>query len=760
MNRKIIFIIAMLIMPIPALLAGSLVKVYEFNNPVIERNGIYSTISFDGTQLMGEEGKATLPFYPVTLLVPPGEIATRISIQFEKPVVINGDFDLLPRQRSRPISEESEDEWLIDNKFYRTSTSYPSSYRLTVETQFKNGYGIALSVFTPVRYNPKEKEVSYFQRVIVTIYTHSDPAGEQHQMNFFPSAKLSQEVSEIIQNPEQVGQYFSGRDYRTSDYDYLIITANQYVTEFDTLARFYRPRGILTKIASKESINATMTGADLQEKIRNYIIQEYQQHGIGYVLIGGDVEVVPCRGFYCQVYSGGGYYTDYGIPADLYYSALDGNWNTNGNDKWGEPDEDDLYPEIAIGRMTFSDTAELHNMIHKTTKYQASPVTGELTRPILAGESLWANPETWGSDYLKLLIGLRTDNGYTTRGIPPSHPVDTLYDEYGYWSAAVLMNHINSGRPWLHHVGHSNYTYVMKLNNSDITNANFSQANGINHNYTIVYTHGCMCGGFDQADCIAERMVGIDNFAVAFVGNSRYGWFNEGTTDGPSQHLHREFLDAMYRDSLYCIGMAHMKSKSETAPFVEASEYEPGATRWCFYDNNVLGDPMMACWTDEPHQVTAEYPGLIPIGSESVSVHISGPGGNYHNFTCSIYRNDTLFGKAETNSSGDAIIALAGGIPRGSFSLVVSGYNILPQYFGIEACNYWLGMTTDWNSPVNWYTGQIPDNSCNVIIPAVPEGSNFPLTSSSGTRSCKSICIEPGAHFSIGKDETFSVGGD
>jgi hypothetical protein len=36
------------------------------------------------------------------------------------------------------------------------------------------------------------------------------------------------------------------------------------------------------------------------------------------------------------------------------------------------------------------------------------------------------------------------------------------------------------------------------------------QANGVSHNFTIVYTHGCMCGGFDVSDCIAERMIGID----------------------------------------------------------------------------------------------------------------------------------------------------------------------------------------------------------------------------------------------------------
>ncbi len=193
---------------------------------------------------------------------------------------------------------------------------------------------------------------------------------------------------------------------------------------------------------------------------------------------------------------------------------------------------------------------------------------------------------------------------------------------------------------------------------------------------------------------LRERMVCIDNFAVAFIGNSRYGWFNQGTTDGPSQHLHREFMDAIYYDSLYHIGMAHLKSKSETAPFVDISgEFEPGATRWCFYDNNLLGDPMMAVWTEEPQQVDADYPEFIPIGAESVSVQLNGPEGIYHNFTCSIYRNDTLFGSAETNVFR-AMLSFhwMNGITEGPISLIVSGYNILPHYFEIQVCDYLAGL--------------------------------------------------------------------
>jgi Peptidase family C25 len=142
----------------------------------------------------------------------------------------------------------------------------------------------------------------------------------------------------------------------------------------------------------------------------------------------------------------------------------------------------------------------------------------------------------------------------------------------------------------------------MRLSPSDITNANFASVNGITHNYQLAYTQGCYSGAFDLS-CIAAKAVTINNFLVAGVFNSRYGWFNQGTTDGPSQHLEREFVSALYNDTLpeKHLGTAHMISKIKTAPWVTApGEFEPGAQRWCHYCCNVFGDPAMEIWTEEP----------------------------------------------------------------------------------------------------------------------------------------------------------------
>jgi hypothetical protein len=146
---------------------------------------------------------------------------------------------------------------------------------------------------------------------------------------------------------------------------------------------------------------------------------------------------------------------------------------------------------------------------------------------------------------------------------------------------------------------------MMRLYNWDITDANFSQVDGVSHNYQLMYTHGCICGAFDDNDCIAEISTSISNFLVGGVFNSRYGWFNQGTTEGPSAHLHREFISALYNpnpDSAIAeLGSAHTMSKIKTAPWIGLpGEFEPGAQRWCHYDCNVLGDPALKVWIDNP----------------------------------------------------------------------------------------------------------------------------------------------------------------
>lgn len=664
-----------------ALTASEITKTYHFNQPLVANKGKYQTISFEGSYVSGFPGQPSIPYHSVQLLLPPGEIATSIEVILEDEVPLEGEYVLLPYQPSRPLSSGNSDSFYLDGQVYLTDGNYPQNISGTLVNAFLHGRSVAMCTFTPVVYNPARKTIHYFKTATVKLKTSPSEEAIAAGKNLKSSEDILYGISHFVHNPELLSSYPS-KDNRTGSYDLLIISPAQFENEFSELQDMYLIRGLKSEFCSTEFIDSNISGSDLQEKIRNYIIQEYQTGGIAYVLLGGDVQHVPYRGFYCYVQSGSGY-EDSDIPSDLYYSALDGNWNDDGDNRWGEPGEDDLLPEVAVSRLPFSDTADLHNMLHKTISYQDDPVTGEMDRPLLAGEHLYSSPLTWGADYLDLLVGYHDDNGYTTTGIPEDDDIYELYDRNATWSANDIIARINEGRSFVHHSGHSNANYTMRLYMSDITNSNFSQVNGVDHNYALIYTHGCICGAFDENDCIAEKMLYIDNFVVAGAFNSRYGWFNEGQTEGPSAHLHREFVDALYTEKIDRIGATHVESKIQTAPWVTApGQWEEGALRWCFYDCNILGDPALAVWTAEPISIYVSYPQTITLGTASINVNVSHSGTPLNNYNCTFFKDGQLHGTGTTDSLGNATIVFDPPIPTiGDAELIVSGYNCLPATY-------------------------------------------------------------------------------
>jgi len=689
-------------------------KIYYFDNYSITQTNNHETINFNNTMLTGKLGEPVLPYQSVSLLLPPGEIAESIEMIGEDEVTIPGNFKIYPQQYVRPISENISGEFVKNELAYSMTTAYPYTQTGELITQYMNGYSIALSSFTPLKYFPASGKVSYFKKITIKIQTRKDTKANNALTKLTSNFEVLKRVKKFVQNPDLINLY-PKRVLNNIGYQLLIISPFQFVDDFSDLVFLYRVRGIKTKVVSTDSIYTSSSGQDSQEKIRNFILQEYQNNNIEYVLLGGDVEHIPYRGFYCHVQSSI-VYEDNDIPADLYYSALDGTWNDDGNNLWGEIGEDDLLPEISVARISVSNSSELDNMINKIKSYQDTPVLNELDKPLLAGEHLWSSPLTWGGDYLDLLIGFHDDNGYTTIGIPIEDNIEKLYErDLGSWSSTTLISKINQGKSFIHHAGHSNYNYVMRLNDGDITNENFSQVNGIIHNYTLVNTTGCNCGGFDESDCIAEKMVNIENFAVGFIGNSRYGWFNEGQTEGPSTHHQREFVDALYNDKLHRIGTAHLISKIESAPWVTApGQWEEGALRWCFYCNNVLGDPAMGIWTNEPINIQASYQSSIQPGATSIDVSVTSEAIAIEGLSCVIMKDSLLYGVSNTDTLGNCNITLDPPITEiGNAELIISGYNCLPSSFPLIITS----IEDDGNNAVP-YANKLYDNYPNPFNPS------------------------------------------
>jgi hypothetical protein len=681
---KRISTIILLTFAFSTIFAGNIEFTYNFSSPSIKTNGSFQVISFDNTFLTGITGEPALPYHAVKLLLPPGEEAVAVNYRFENENILEGTFLIYPQQPSQPISIGSDGIFHQDMATYRSESIYPGRAWGEFSTHFMNGHSFLLTSFTPVNYVPSSGQVSFFQKIIITIETRSTDRASIAMNNLNTSSKIESLISTLAQNPSMMATYPS-KSSREGEYQVLIITPQQFESYYQPLKDLYLIRGFKTEIVTSEFITAQGTGQDLQAKIRNYITGEYQAHGIEHVLLGGDAEHIPFRGFYCFVQSSSAY-EDSNIPADLYYSSLDGNWNTDGDGYWAEIGEDDLLPDVSVARFPVSTVSQLQKILHKTMLYQDEPVQGELRNILMAGEELWTNPLTYGEDYLELLIGHREDNGYITNGMPEDLNFTKLYDSQSYWDGYTLINSVNQGKTFIHHSGHANQTYVMRLGISDINNSNFAQTNGTTHNYPIIYTHGCLDGAFDENDCIGEAMVLIDNFAVAGAFNSRYGWFNEGQTEGPSAHLHREFVDALYHDKECRIGAAHMISKIESSVWVNApGQWEEGALRWCFYDCNIFGDPMLGAWTDEPISILTSYPEEIYPETTSIPVTVMSSGQPVEGLMCVIMTDASMLGCCPTDASGHAEIIVPGGFSEVTVAeLVVSGYNCLPTHYPLD----------------------------------------------------------------------------
>ncbi len=716
MKKASLILIAMMVSLFAS--AQTIEKTYYFGEPNVAQIQGYEQVQFTDCMQSALAGQPSLPWQSVSLMLPQGTEAVSITVELSNFQTLEGTHNLYPYQTALTYSDPVRRQFVKDEALYASKSAYPAQAYGNLTTHYLNGVGFAFSAFTPVQYVPGTGEVRYATKATVRVTTTASKT--DHSRMLWLNNGNAERAMSLAQNPEMM-QTYDSRGRAMSGYDLLVVTKRQYATAFGEYVKFYEGRGLRTRVVELETITSTMEGRDNAEKLRNYIIQEYEENGIMMVNLAGDVPAIPYRGFYCYAQSGSGY-EDNGIPADLYYAALDGNWNDDGDNLWGEIGEDDLLPEIGIGRMCFSNQNELNNMLHKAMTYQDEPVLGEFHKIIMGGEHLYDDPWTNGSQYLELLIGTHDDNGYTTTGIPEDYEFTRLYEEEGNWSGSRLRNAINQGTQYVHHDGHANTSYVAGWTNNDITDERFSGVNGVDHNYTFFHTSGCICGDF-TSDCILERMTKIANFAVATFGNSRYGWFNEGQTEGPAIHLHRETEDAYYHDRIPYGGMALRECKIETAPWVNApGQYEEGALRWNFYDLNMMGDVAVSPWHDEPFTPVVAYPTEVFEGMTEMEVRVTDADGmGLKNFRCALFHFDEMIGLGYTDETGLAIVEIQDPMDYvADLSLIVTGCDAWPQTITLQledTPEHLLSDVAVYPNPNNGqFTLTLPEEACDITI--------------------------------------------
>gem|GEM_PF-3254247 len=314
---------------------------------------------------------------------------------------------------------------------------------------------------------------------------------------------------------------------------YLIVTREMFADQLAPLAASKISKGFNAEIVTLEWImdpGNLIEGRDPQEKIRNYIIEQYQENNLRWVLLAGDADgdenpgasdipiptvldkawEIPARYVHQPDPCCGYYY----FPADYYYSALEGTWDENGDGDCESSEILDLYPNVYVGRLPAQTQAEMADMADKILNYSPVPAQSFLS----VGAIMEPIPGSMDQSVLSEYI--------IANCVPADVDVTTLYSKDGNLNRTIFNDELNyGGHTLVNTTGHGSTQYLFAEGTDYF---NFTDVYVLNNSVPVLwYSNACNNNQFDMYapnNSISEQLVKLaDHGAIAFIGSARVG---------------------------------------------------------------------------------------------------------------------------------------------------------------------------------------------------------------------------------------------
>jgi hypothetical protein len=584
--------------------AGEIVKTFNFSPDEIEVKSIqgYDYLTLNGCFNFSDSGKPSLPYKSVRFAIPASAIITDVEVVNSSQTQFVGFYSIFPSQKPVPVSFPGSQEFIPQDKsVYESNVLYPGESFKRLATGNMNGFRIAQMLFYPVQYLPKDQKIKLYTSMTIrvsfkeNVYTVIPKTEEQIKM-------FAEAVKTFVVNPEQVDEYAPPERPVDTGWDHVIITHNALKSDWDDFRSFIcSTYGMTDTVITTEYIYNNFAGVDNQEKIRNFVIDAVNTHSTQYILLGGDVEIVPHRKTFI-------FETGYNpwcdtIPCDLYYADLDGNWDGNNNGTYGELDDGvDMYPDVWVGRATVDLSADITRFTNRFIDYYNT--NSHRTNILLAGFDLDNN--TFGESTMEFYNGL----------LPNSYVKKRVYDSHSGNHKDTVETAINDGQNIIFHTDHGgalaiccggyHHNWSLRIDDIDaLTNQ---------PEYCIFTSPACNIGCFDRdnvgspdGDCIMEHFMNAPSGgAVCAMTNARFGYYspNENPQTSYSAAFMTKSFDRIFNHSPGS-GIDFLLGKADLIPIALSNRYY----RWSMYALNLFGDPIQ----------TIHIPYVIGIQEEKIT---------------------------------------------------------------------------------------------------------------------------------------------
>lgn len=617
--------------------ANRTVKTFTFSTQEILAQNTPAGMVFNlpEGELLSPPGAPALPTIGINYPLPPNNAPLGIKIVNVEYETLPGIFSLAPAQPPAILSLPPPKPAGRNQAIYDDINPYPKEICRLVGTGQERAKPVAAILINPLQFLPLEGRVRLIKRLAISLEYHS--------------------------------QKDKNKDWpENGPLEYLIVTNSALDTVFAELLFWRHKSGFNGQIRLIEWITAHYPGRDEPEKLRNYMKICAQDSGLKWLVLGGDAAIIPVRKAWAMTCSAGIHPREDSLPCDLYYSDLDGDWDFNNNNIFGEAgDSVDLYPDIFVGRVPVKTPQEARGFLNKLLAYEKGAANGYQTRTIFAAAVLWQQPYT-DEGIAKDLI----EKNCFPQGF---NPIYKLYESRMVVTTDTVKSLFNLGWGIFNHCGHGwidvialgRQAYLRNQDIDELSNANLPG---------IGYSIGCWTTAFDY-DAIAEHfLTNPQGGGVAFIGNSSYGWGSPGNPGfGYSDRFDQRFFAEIFKSSSPRIGEILAQTKAHFIPY----SYEANVYRWHQFCLNLLGDPAMPVHTDTLKTMIVHAPPYLPLGKVPIRLTVIDDNGPVIGAQVGISQHGKIYARGTTGKDGTVLLQPDCPFP-GIASLTVTAANHKP----------------------------------------------------------------------------------
>jgi len=506
-------------------------------------------------------GEPMLPARTFMIAIPPGAKVLSVAISGTESNPIRGKYlikpapAVLPSDERGEIIRESRLKWQRNYKAtYSSDAAYPGYEGRYQETGGLRKYDFVRVAYFPFSYRPQSGRLFFTPSLTVSIDYSLTPSLDQRSYIYMSDIKGEQRASQLLVNYSQAQDWYVAQQISETPrqtYDYLIITTDALLNAVTSLENWKDSIGYTVNVVTTTWIQSNYTGIDLQQKIRNFLIDNYLAWGTEYLLLVGDNNTIPMRRCYPNPsdHSSG---SEYSPPTDYYYAELTSNWDSDGDGFYGEYGQDsiDFVPELSVGRIPFSDSASVVAICQKLMNFEKDVSSWKNNALLLGAMSNYANedetglPRTDGAVLMEEMISdMLTSWNYTTMYEKEGLDSSTYSCDYPLSWSNVVSNWSANDYGIVNWWAHGSYDAAWRkwwasddgngipdgwemywdtfIQNSDVSSLDDDHP-------AIIFS--CSCNNaWPERTNLAKTL--LKNGSAGIVGATRISWYNENWED-------------------------------------------------------------------------------------------------------------------------------------------------------------------------------------------------------------------------------------